>query len=190
MISSVVLYHYTPYCAFECVVSHVLLQKPRVNVYFLAILLAISTICTSTVTEEGIMDLKTEACERLLAQRVETKMKTKKVDGILNRIHVATPAQRDTKERPPCIPEAVLNRKKMMEVEGKPARKLAKNVEQEMGDDYTLDLQQHWILENEEEKGDIIPEIYLGKNIADFIDPDIMQVRSYGHRYYVQGVEH
>lgn len=133
-------------------------------------------MCTSTVTDEGIMDLKTEACDQLLAQRVETKIKTKKADGILNRIHLATPTQRDAKERPPCIPNAVLNRKKMMEVDGKPARKLARDIEQEMGDDYTLDMQQHWILKNEEEKGDIVPEIFLGKNIADFIDPDIMKV--------------
>ena len=122
------------------------------------------------------MDLKTEACEQLLAQRVEVKMKTKKADNILNRIHVATPAQRDTKVRAPCIPESVLNRRKAMEVEGKPAVKLARDVELEMGDDYKLDLQQHWLLDNEEEKGDIVPEIYLGKNIADFIDPDIMKV--------------
>lgn len=123
------------------------------------------------------MDLKTEACEQLLAQRVETKIKSKKADGILNRIHVATPVQRDTKDRPPCIPEAVLNRKKMMETDSKPRKKLAKELEQEMGDEYRMDLQQHWMLENEEEKGDIVPEIYLGKNIADFIDPDIMKVK-------------
>lgn len=32
------------------------------------------------------------------------KVKTKKVDGILNRLHVAMPAPRDEKSRPPCIP--------------------------------------------------------------------------------------
>lgn len=32
------------------------------------------------------------------------KVKTKKVDGILNRLHVAMPASRDEKARPPCIP--------------------------------------------------------------------------------------
>ncbi len=124
------------------------------------------------------MDLKTEACERLLALRVETKIKSKKADGILNRIHVATPAQRDTKNRPPCIPEAVLNRKKMMDTDSKPKKKSAKEIEDEMGDDYRLDLQQHWMLKNEDEKGDTVPEIYLGKNIADFIDPDIMKVKN------------
>jgi len=32
------------------------------------------------------------------------KVKTKKVDGILNRLHVAMPAARDEKARLPCIP--------------------------------------------------------------------------------------
>jgi hypothetical protein len=45
-----------------------------------------------------------QVCERLLAYRVEMKVTTKKVDGILNRLRVAMPAPRDEKARPPCIP--------------------------------------------------------------------------------------
>ena len=37
-----------------------------------------------------------QACERLLAYRIESKIKTKKVNDILNRLHVAVPAKRDT----------------------------------------------------------------------------------------------
>lgn len=33
----------------------------------------------STVTDHGVMEVKTEACERLLALRVDQKLKTKKV---------------------------------------------------------------------------------------------------------------
>lgn len=33
----------------------------------------------STVTDFGVMEVKTEACERLLAYRVDQKIKTKKV---------------------------------------------------------------------------------------------------------------
>jgi len=51
----------------------------------------------STVTEEGIMKVKTEACDRLLAVRVETKARGRKVNDIMNRLHVALPAQRDEK---------------------------------------------------------------------------------------------
>ena len=41
-------------------------------------------------------------------------------------------------------------------------------------------MRQHWDLQKDDEKHDIIPEIYLGKNVADFIDPDIMKV---GHEW-------
>ena len=65
-----------------------------------------------------------------------------------------------------------------MAVEGaQPKRKLAKEIENEMGEDYYMDMRQHWDLRNKDEKHDIIPEIFLGKNVADFIDPDIMKVR-------------
>ena len=64
-----------------------------------------------------------------------------------------------------------------MAVEGaQPKRKLAKEIENEMGEDYYMDMRQHWDLRNKDEKHDIIPEIFLGKNVADFIDPDIMKV--------------
>lgn len=92
----------------------------------------------STVTDEGVMEVKIEACEKLLSFRVEQKMRTKKVDGVLNRLHVAIPKPRDDKERPPCIPENVLI-KKLSEAERK-KRKLARDLELEAGDDYIVDL--------------------------------------------------
>lgn len=36
----------------------------------------------------------------------------------------------------------------------------------------------------DEERYDIIPEIYLGHNVADFIDPDIMKVRVIDADYF------
>lgn len=38
-----------------------------------------------------------QACDRLLAHRVDTKMKGKKVHDVLNRLHLAMPTKRDTK---------------------------------------------------------------------------------------------
>ena len=38
-----------------------------------------------------------QACDRLLVQRVEAKMKGKKVGDVLNRLHVAMPAKRDNR---------------------------------------------------------------------------------------------
>lgn len=62
----------------------------------------------STVSEEGVMTVKTEACDQLLAQRVEVKMKSKKAKDVMNRLHVAMPTLRDQKDRPPCIPQVHL----------------------------------------------------------------------------------
>ncbi|KAF7245936.1 Nucleolar GTP-binding protein 1 [Varanus komodoensis] len=129
---------------------------------------------TSTLTEEGVIQVKTEACDRLLAHRVNTKMKGNKVNDVLNRLHLAIPIKRDDKERPPCIPEGVLLRKKRMEVDV-PKKKLEKHLEMEMGDDYVLDLKKYWDLMNPSERYDKIPEIWEGHNIADYIDPDIMK---------------
>ena len=66
-----------------------------------------------------------------------------------------------------------------MAIEGaQTKRKLAKDLESELGEDYFMDMRQHWDLKIEEEKHDVLPEIYLGKNVADYIDPDIMKVHT------------
>uniref|UniRef100_A0A5F9CPP8 OBG-type G domain-containing protein n=1 Tax=Oryctolagus cuniculus TaxID=9986 RepID=A0A5F9CPP8_RABIT len=111
---------------------------------------------TSTLTEEGVIKVKTEACDRLLAHRVEIKMKGNKVNEVLNRLHLAVPNKRDDKVRWPLQRE--------------------RDLELEMGDDYILDLQKYWDLMNSSEKYDKIPEIWEGHNIADYIDPAIMKV--------------
>nr|XP_031526762.1 nucleolar GTP-binding protein 1 isoform X3 [Vicugna pacos] len=129
---------------------------------------------TSTLTEEGVIKVKTEACDRLLAHRVETKMKGNKVNEVLNRLHLAVPNRRDDKERPPFIPEGVVARRRRMEL-GEPKRKRERDIELEMGDDYILDLQKYWDIMNSSEKHDKIPEIWEGHNVADYVDPDIMQ---------------
>jgi nucleolar GTP-binding protein len=135
---------------------------------------AVPVLQMSTVSEEGVMEVKTEACERLLGFRVDQKMRTKKVDNILNRLHVAMPEKRDNKERPPFIPENVAQKR---EIDGliKEKRKLEKHIEEEMGDDYILDLKKHYVTIPEEERHDIIPEFFEGHNIMDYIDPDIFE---------------
>lgn len=135
----------------------------------------IPILSMSTLTEEGVMDVKIQACEKLLQYRIDTKIKGKKVNDVMNRLHVAMPAKRDNKERPPCIPESVQSLKKTMDTDVKSKKKSLRELEMEEGDEYTLDLRKHWNLPNEEEKYDIIPEIWQGHNVADFIDPDIMK---------------
>ena len=125
----------------------------------------------STVTEEGVMDVKKEACERLLSHRVEVKIKTRKVNDILNRLHLAEPVKRDDKARPVFIPEAAL--KKRQGLASKEKRKLERDIELEMDEEYTLDLKKHYDLPDDI-KYDKIPEVWQGHNIADFVDPDIL----------------
>ncbi|RVE48745.1 hypothetical protein evm_006519 [Chilo suppressalis] len=127
----------------------------------------------STVTEQGVQEVKIEACERLLGHRVTEKMRTKKVDGILNRLHVAVPTPRDAKVRPPVIPANVLMKKQQAQEKENRKRKLEREIELEMGDDYVLDLQKNYAEIAEEERHDPIPEFWEGHNIADYIDPEI-----------------
>lgn len=141
----------------------------------------IPVIPMSTIQEEGVMDVKMKSCDLLLEQRVEIKLRSKKMPDVLNRLHLATPSPRDEKDRPPCIP---LNAKKRisstsagehMETNETSRRKLEREIELEMNDDYILDMKKHYLLPYKEQKYDIIPEIVDGKNIADFIDPDILE---------------
>merc|ERR1719242_616464 len=139
----------------------------------------------STVTEDGVMDVKTKSCEILLQHRVDLKYKTKKVETIMNRLTVAVPEARDNKARPAFIPAAALKKRQekqermMVEEEEEmetsvPRRKTERELELELGDDYIVDLQKNYDLP-EDQKYDVIPETWQGHNIADFVDPDIME---------------
>ncbi|XP_028164943.1 nucleolar GTP-binding protein 1 [Ostrinia furnacalis] len=153
----------------------------------------------STLTEEGVQEVKIEACERLLGHRVTEKMRTKKVDGILNRLHVAVPSPRDGKARPPVIPPSVLLKKQQQAEKESRKRKLEREIELEQGDDYVLDLQKNYTDIAEEERHDPIPEFWEGHNIADYIDPDIFdklaelekeeELREEGGMYAVPKIE-
>lgn len=132
----------------------------------------------STQTQENVGTVKSAACEKLLQQRVETKLKSKKMGEVANRIHVAVPRQRDSKERPPIIPQSVMERKakgipEKEAVEGK----LEKELQEENGGAgvYSADVNKKYLLENDDWKYDVVPEIMDGHNIADFVDPDILE---------------
>ncbi|XP_075988186.1 nucleolar GTP-binding protein 1 [Anticarsia gemmatalis] len=153
----------------------------------------------STMTEEGVQEVKIEACERLLSHRLADNMRTKKVDGILNRLHVAMPAPRDGKARPPVIPPGVALKKQQQAEKLARKRKLEREIELEEGDDYVLDLQKNYAEIPEEERHDPIPEFWEGHNIADYIDPEIFdklaelekeeELREAGGMYAVPKIE-
>lgn len=131
---------------------------------------------SSCVTDEGVMGVRNLACEKLLAQRVDLKMKGQRINDVLNRLHLTTPQARDDKSRPPCIPEAVLARRAVTAtgIRTEP-RRLARDIEVENGGPgvYNVNLKNNYLLREEAWKMDTIPELLDGRNIADFIDPEI-----------------
>lgn len=134
----------------------------------------------STFSEEGVIEVRNEACDRLLAHRVDIKLKSRKVNDVLNRLHVAQPLKRDDRVRAPFIPEGVIQRLESMQVTNgvnepiTTKKKTERDLEIELEEDYHLDLRKTWALKNNDERYDILPEIHRNKNIADFIDPEIM----------------
>lgn len=138
---------------------------------------------TSTMTGDGIMELRQVACDKLLAQRVEAKLQGKRSERLeanKNRIHVAMPVKVDDKERPVQIPQAVLDKRARKEQgiqeDMEVVKKTERQLELEMDDEYYLDMKKWYSLPGDvkypDQKYDIIPEIYNGHNIADFIDPE------------------
>jgi len=101
----------------------------------------------SCATEEGVMDARNRACERLLQSRVEQKLKGARINDVLNKIHLATPTPRDDVPRLPFVPEAVKGRA-LYDWNDPDRRKLEKDLEVEAGGagQYSVDLKSMWPL--------------------------------------------
>ncbi|CAL1705994.1 unnamed protein product [Somion occarium] len=136
----------------------------------------IHNVQVSCYTDEGVMELKNKACDALLEHRVDTKLKGNKINSILNRLHVAQPKARDEVVREPFIPEEVKQRKTFDKNDPERPR-LERDIEAEEGGAgvYNINLKKNYMLAHPDWKQDIIPEIMDGKNVADFIDPDILE---------------
>ncbi|PRW33236.1 nucleolar GTP-binding isoform A [Chlorella sorokiniana] len=130
-------------------------------------------VTMSTLTEDGISHVKQVACDRLLSSRVEVKLKGKRVSDVVNRIHVAQPKARDGVSRPPVIPPGVAAARARREAGDK--RKTEKELQEEQGGAgvYNSDVRKLYDLKDPAWRYDIMPEIMNGKNILDFVDPDI-----------------
>jgi nucleolar GTP-binding protein len=135
----------------------------------------------SCTTTEGVTDVKNAACDKLLAERVAQKLKSGsnnagtpggRLGDVLARIHVAQPmggVQRET-----FIPDAVKGLQKYDKND--PNRKrLERDIEEENGGAgvYNIDLKKTYTLADDDWKHDKIPEVWNGKNIYDYVDPDI-----------------
>ncbi|KAG7672340.1 hypothetical protein Ndes2437B_g02294 [Nannochloris sp. 'desiccata'] len=127
----------------------------------------------STLTEEGVSAVKTAACDRLLATRVEVKLKGRRATDVVGRIHVSVPKQRDTVARPPVIPKGLVEARARRDAGER--RKTEKDLQEENGGAgvYSQDMRKLWDLKDPSWKYDIMPEIIDGRNVMDFVDPDI-----------------
>ncbi|KAF9425461.1 Nucleolar GTP-binding protein 1 [Entomortierella beljakovae] len=130
----------------------------------------------SCYTEEGVMNVKQSACDRLLQHRVDAKMKGHKINDILNKIHLTRPQARDDNPRLPFIP-AEAESKPKYDPKDPNRTLLERDLEAQNGGAgvFNVDLKKKYMLENPDWKYDVIPEIWQGKNVADFIDADIQE---------------
>ncbi|KAL9100018.1 MAG: hypothetical protein Q9163_004554 [Psora crenata] len=135
----------------------------------------------SCTTTEGVTEVKNAACERLIADRVAQKLKAGtstsgavggRLGDVLTRIHVAQPLGGVVRE--PYIPDAIKTLQKFSKDD--PSRpRLARDIEEENGGPgvYNVNLRQDYRLRDDDWKEDRIPEVLDGKNVYDFVDPDI-----------------
>lgn len=140
----------------------------------------------STRTEEGVTQVKQSACDRLLAQRVEAKLAAHAKAGaaaggssLITRLRVATPKPRDEKERNAFVPTTVLAVKS-----GAVPRAAVAELREDANffhpdstatdpTKFGIDFRKDYLLANPEWRFDNVPEILDGKNVADFVDPEI-----------------
>lgn len=99
----------------------------------------------SCVSEEGVMDVRNTACDALLAHRVESKEKTRRVENVANRVRVAVPVARDGVKREAFIPAAVAARKKYDKTDPE-RRRLERDIEEENGGAgvFSVDIKSEW----------------------------------------------
>lgn len=164
-----------------------------------------SLMTMSNVSEQGVSEVKIAACDKLLAARVDARVSANKIDGILNRLQVVEPPPRDDVKREPFIPESVKQAREQGWVKPRRSRVgYAVTIDDEQGDDgdnddvemvstmvrktarelmwenggpgvWAPDYREQYDLQNDEWRFDKIPEIIDGKNIADFVDPEILK---------------
>lgn len=141
----------------------------------------------SCITNEGVQEVKNVVCDRLIADRVAAKLKagqtsqpanvttpTGRLGDLLARIHVARPLEGSVSET--YIPETVLNGTyKKLDRNDPNRRKTERDLEEENGGPgvYNIDMKKNYDLASPDWNHDKVPEFFNGRNVADYVDPDI-----------------
>ena len=136
----------------------------------------------STLTEAGVANVKAACCDKLLSFRVDQKLRGKRATAALSRVYVAMPKPRPgaagaSSSRAPCIPAGVKELRAARESGALPKRRTERDEQEEHGGAgvYRADICEPYRLAVAAWKHDIVPEILDGKNVFDFVDPDIEQ---------------
>ncbi|CAH0492866.1 hypothetical protein KXD40_001023 [Peronospora effusa] len=131
----------------------------------------------SNHSEENVMDVRNYACDELLSHRVNSKVKGNKMVDVLNRLSVAMPVARDDVAREITIPASVIAaRENPNSVVPRTLQKDKMNANGGAGV-YSFNFKEHYkgMLRSDDWTQDAIPEIWNGRNIADFVDPEILK---------------
>lgn len=124
----------------------------------------VTLMTMSSMTGDGVSEVKETVCKSLRQMRIDSKKTDEKMAQIESQLHIAKPEH--TYE--PNIPASVSNPQGL-------SHPTQKELEVEAGGagQYDVNTNEEKLLANPEWKDDIIPEIIEGRNIADYIDPNI-----------------
>ena len=138
----------------------------------------------SCTTTENVMQARNAICDRLLAARNAQKLSsathaatgepTGRLADLLKRIHVAHPMGGVTREPflPPQLSDPAYKKYDKTDPD---RRRLERDIEEENGGAgvYSMDHQKNYLEIASDQLHDKMPEFLNGRNVADFIDPDI-----------------
>ena len=138
----------------------------------------LTVIHLSNNIPETIYQVKKTACDLLLEYRLKNedkhvsrnKMLKMEEDALKGTTMFFPKSRRDNKDRPAFVPEGFA----LVRPAGD-NRITIKQMQEENGGAgvFNLPQQEKYVLEKDEWKYDVIPELFNGKNVIDFVDPDI-----------------
>jgi len=126
----------------------------------------------STLQSDNVNQARDKACDMLIERLVDTKARSKRMEGILSRITVAEPSNINPR-RQPFVPTSLEDHA----MDGDEEMKLLRDECEENGGVgvFQMDGRREWKLDNDEWNYDAVPEIFDGKNVKDYIDSDIIE---------------
>lgn len=127
----------------------------------------------SNLNLDGIMDCRNKACEHLKEYR--SKFKPKKSQSLEKNMPYVSIPRSSNPDRPAQIPESIFSQSHL---EANPDSKNIKEMQELNGGAgvFYIPPQEHFVdLEDEDWRYDVMPEMFDGKNVLDYIDSDILE---------------